>query len=322
VIILIVALAVAAWVILTNWNTAESEMLVVPGVVGLSEAAAKTKIETAGFKAEKGGTQPSADVPEGDIARQDPEPNTKLEKGKTVSYWVSSGEGKVVVPSVVGLSQVEAAAKLTKAGLEVITKNEVNPDAELGTVLRQNPEADKKVNAGTTVTITIAAATNTVKVPSLSGMTQENAAALLTSMNLVPNLVHVDSTMPGGTVVDQNPKSGVEVQPNSTVNVSVSNAPISTTVTVPAVAALGLTEAQAKARLAQYGLKAKVIQLETPDFKPGLCIYQTPAAGEVVKVGSVVEITIAIEPVTTTTLPPTTTTTTAAPTTTTTPPAT
>ena len=74
------------------------------------------------------------------------------------------------------------------------------------------------------------------------------------------------------------------------MKVFVSNAPAPTTVKVPAVAALGLTEAQAKAKLALYGLKAKVVDQETPDFKPGLCIYQDPAAGVEVKIGSVVQI--------------------------------
>ena len=59
------------------------------------------------------------------------------------------------------------------------------------------------------------------------------------------------------------------------------------------MAALGLTAAQAKAKLALYGLKAKIIDLETPDFEPGLCIYQDPAAGSEVEIGSVVEITVA-----------------------------
>ena len=85
----------------------------------------------------------------------------------------------------------------------------------------------------------------------------------------------------------------------------VSNAPAATTVNVPAVGALGLTEAEAKAILAKYHLKTKVIDLETPDSKPGLCIYQNPAAGAEVKIGSVVSITVARKPQnTTTTAPP------------------
>ena len=311
VIILILALAGGAYVILSNWSTAGADLGTVPGVVGLSQADAIATIEAAGFKSEKEGEQPSADVAEGDVARQDPDENTKLEKGKTISIWISSGEGKVDVPSVVGMTEVQAAEKLGAAGLKVVSKPEVNPDQEVGTVLRQNPEGGKKVDAGSTVTITVAAATNTVKVPPLIGMMQDNAVTLLNSMDLVAKVEAIDSQLPGGTVVDQDPKAGAEVQPGTTVTVYVSNAPEATTVKVPAVGALGLTEAQAKAKLAQYGLKAKVINLETPDFKPGLCIYQDPAAGVEVKIGSVVEITIAREPVTTTTTtePPTTTTT-------------
>ncbi len=319
VIILILALAGGAYVILSNWSTAEADLGTVPGVVGLSEAAAIAKIEAAGFKSEKEGVQPSADVAEGDVARQDPEQDSRLEKGKTISIWISSGEGKVEVPNVVGMSEVQAAEKLGAAGLKVVSKPEVNPEQAVGSVLRQNPEGGKKVDAGTTVTITVAAATNTIKVPPLTGMAQANAVALLNSMNLVAKVEAIDSQLPGGTVVDQDPKAGIEVQPGATVKVYVSNAPPVTTVKVPAVAALGLSEAQAKAKLAQYGLKARVIDLETPDFKPGLCIYQDPAAGVEVKIGSVVDITIARVPVTTTTTAPPTTTTTVPPTTTTQP---
>jgi eukaryotic-like serine/threonine-protein kinase len=324
-IVLILALAGAAYVIYTNWNTAETELGVVPGVVGLTEAEAIAKITAAGFDPDKKGVQPSADVPAGDVARQDPENGARIEKGKTVGYWVSSGEGKVVVPDVVNKSAVNAAAILTKAGLIPEPTDEVNTEVPVGTVLRQNPEAGKEVDAGTTVTIVVAAGSNTVMVPDFGvGITNQTVAmSLLNSMNLLAKVQAVDSQLPGGTVVDQNPKGGTEVQPGSPVTLYVSNAPVVTTVKVPAVAALGLTEAQAKARLAQYGLTAKVVDQETPDFKPGLCIYQDPAAGKEVKIGSEVQIWIAREPVTTTTTtaPPTTTTTTttAPPTTTTTP---
>jgi eukaryotic-like serine/threonine-protein kinase len=186
-------------------------------------------------------------------------------------------------------------------------------------VLRQNPEATKKADAGSIVTITVAAQTNTVSVPSLTGMMQQNALALLNSMNLVGKVQAVDSTLPGGTVDHQDPAATTDVQPGSTVTLYVSNAPPITTVKVPAVAAIGLNEAQAKAKLAQYGLEAKVVYTQTPDFKPGLCIYQSPAAGKEVDIGSVVTIQISKKPVTTTTTePPTTTTTTEPPVTTTT----
>ncbi len=129
--------------------------------------------------------------------------------------------------------------------------------------------------------------------------------ALLKGMNLVAEVQETDSALPGGMVDHQDPASASEVQPGTTVKIFVSNAPMPKTVIVPAVGALGLTAAQAKAILARYGLKARVIDLETPDSRPGLCIYQDPAAGVEVKIGSVVNITVARKPQnTTTTTPP------------------
>ncbi len=179
VIVLILALAGAAYVILTNWSTAEADMRTVPSVVGLSEADAQAKIEAARLQVREG-RGPAL----GRRGRRAKSPartrsrTPRLEKGKTIGYWISSGEGKVEVPDVTKMDQTKAAATLAKLGLDVATKPEVNADVEAGTVLRQNPEAGKKVDAGTTVTLTIAAASNTVKVPYLIGMMKDNADRL------------------------------------------------------------------------------------------------------------------------------------------------
>jgi eukaryotic-like serine/threonine-protein kinase len=302
--ILVLALAAVAYVIVSDRSGTDRPQLgAVPEVVGLTQAKAIAKIQAAGFSCRVEGKQPSFDIAEGDVVLQDTAGGTKLEKGETVGIWISSGTGQIAAPDVVGLTQAEAVERLRKAGLEALAKPEVGSDVEVGRVLRQNPEADKKVDPGTTVTITVAAVTNTVKVPPLAGMTQESAVALLQGLNLVAQVQQTDSALPGGTVDHQDPPSASEVQPGTAVKVFVSNAPAAKTVIVPAVGALGLTEAAAKTVLARYRLKAKVTDLETPDFKPGLCIYQDPAFGVEVKIGSVVNITIARKP-TTTTLPP------------------
>ncbi len=88
------------------------------------------------------------------------------------------------------------------------------------------------------------------------------------------NLVASDAgrsipTLPGGTVVDQNPKAGQEVQPGSTVTIYVSNAPDVDHGQGAGGRGSGCTEPRPKAKLALYGLKAKVIHLETPDYPAG-----------------------------------------------------
>ena len=310
VLVLILALAGGAYAILSAWGSGVSaNTAVVPSLVGLTEAQAKKKVDDAGLKFRVAGTQPSADVDEGNVVRQEPDDGTRQDKGGTVSVWLSSGKGKVKVPDVVGKTQVDATQQLMNLGLKVNPKSESNKDKPVGTVLRQNPAADAEVDAGSTVTIVVVAPSNTVSVPNVLTMNQDAAKALLEGMGLTVVLEAIDSTETGGTVVDQNPKGGEEVQPESTVTLYISNAPLPTTVKVPAV--VGMTRAQAVARLAFFGLKANIIYEDTPDYEPNMVILQDPTAGEEVEKGSTVDITVSREPpsTTTTTEPPTTTTT-------------
>ena len=302
VIVVILGLAGAAYLLLADRDGAPS-LAVVPAVVGLSESDAVAKLQAVGFDPVKQGVQPSADVAEGMIVRQDPQESGKLQEGKTVGYWVSSGDGLIAVPNVVGISQEKAAAELRTAGLDVSLKAEVSAAQPVGTVLRQYPDATQQVDAGIAVAITVAAAANTVAVPLLTGMSDDVALAALESMGLAGTVREVASQLDGGTVLGQDPAPGTEVQPGSSVTVDVSNAPRSNIVMVPAVAALGLTRSQAEATLAKYGLKARVVYQETADCRAGLCIYQRPAAGIQSKIGGSVTIVVSRVPKTTTTVP-------------------
>ncbi len=323
VIILLLALGGGAYAVFANWNTAAAEIAVVPGVVGMSQENAKKAVEAAGFDFKVEGEQPSADVEAGSIAYQEPGEGTELALGEQVSVWVSSGEGKVEVPNVVGKTQVAATQQLMALGLEVVTKEETVKDQQVGMIVRQSPGEGEQVDAGTKVTIVVVAPSNTVEVPRLIGMTEDSAVALVEGMKLVAVVRERESTEPGKTVVDQDPREGEEAEPGSEVIIFVSNAPEVTTVRVPPVAQMGYTVAQARARLATYGLRSNTVEVETPNYPPGEVIGQDPPAGVEVERGSIVALTVAKEPpsTTTTTLPPTTTTT-QPPTTTTKPPTT
>jgi len=309
--VLILALGGAAYAIFSNWGTPEGQLVVVPSVLGMTGAQAKEKIEALGLKFENAGEQASADYPAGQVCRQEPEEGVKLAKGETVRVWISSGVGKVQVPNVVGMDQVDAAAKLAALGLKPKSKSEAAPDAVPGTVIRQSPAAGEMVDPGSTVVIVVATEAETVTVPRLIGYMVETATAYLESMGLSYTIQEVDSTYPGGTVVNQDPQPGREVEPGYKVTLFVSNAPPVTTVMVPAVGGLGYKVERATAILSEHSLRAKITYYETRDFEPGVVIQQDPPAGTIVEKGSYVELLVAVQPpsTTTTTLPPTTTTT-------------
>jgi serine/threonine protein kinase/beta-lactam-binding protein with PASTA domain len=308
VVILILALAGGGYAILSNWSGSRGDLVVVPKVVGLSESDAAKVLGARGFKMEVEGEQASADVIKGLVARQDPEDETKQVKGSTVSVWISSGAGTVTLPDVVGKTQVEAAQLLGSMGLKVKSQDQVSKDATVGTVLKQSPEADQEVEAGSTVTIVIAVAADTVTVPRLTGRTKDEAVSLIKGLKLTPSVKEVESTLAAGTVVEQRPQEGAEIAPGSEVTIYVSSA--STRVKVPDV--VGRSQAQATAKLKANGLSPRIMTRVTSDYPAGRVIEQNPSAGDEVEKGSSVTIIVSKSPApsTTTTVAPTTTTTT------------
>jgi beta-lactam-binding protein with PASTA domain len=225
-----------------------------------------------------------------------------------VSVWISSGAGTVTLPDVVGKTQVEAAQLLGSMGLKVKSQDQVSKDATVGTVLKQSPEADQEVEAGSTVTIVIAVAADTVTVPRLTGRTKDEAVSLIKGLKLTPSVKEVESTLAAGTVVEQRPQEGAEIAPGSEVTIYVSSA--STRVKVPDV--VGRSQAQATAKLKANGLSPRIMTRVTSDYPAGRVIEQNPSAGDEVEKGSSVTIIVSKSPApsTTTTVAPTTTTTT------------
>ena len=308
VIILIMALAGGAYAILSTWNGGAKNQVAAPSVLGLTVDAATAKARTEGFSLSNKGTMPSADYAAGQVARQVPDEGTKLGKGDAIQVWLSSGQGQVTVPNLVGMTVEDAAQELGAKSLKVKKADATDATKPAGTVVRQDPAANAQVSAGATITIYVVSATNTVTVPLLTNLSQDTAVANLTALKLVPAIQQTNSTLPLGTVVDQNPKAGQDVPVGSTVTIMVSNNPTPVQVYVPDVT--GLSPSKAEAALAQYGLSASVTQQETPDHPAGQIFQQIPGAGVKVNKGSTVEIVVAVTPVTTTTtLPPTTTTT-------------
>ena len=91
--LIILLLAIIAAVAVALWWTMSGNKVEVPGVVGLSRAAAVKALENDGFKA---GVQEefSDRVAEGFVSRQAPTSGTKLREGATVDIWVSKGSQK------------------------------------------------------------------------------------------------------------------------------------------------------------------------------------------------------------------------------------
>src|ERR687891_317635 len=201
------------------------------------------------------------------------------------------GTQQVGVPDVIGQTQEAATALITGRGLEVGTVTPEESDEPAGTVIRQDPAPDTRVDEGTAVNLTVAAAPETVPVPDgLVGSTQEEATAALQAAGLTVGTVTPDeeSDEEPGTVTATDPASGTEVAVGSAVNLVVASEPDQ--VTVPSV--IGRTLDDARAAIEGAGLVLGNVERRESDQPVDIVLETNPAGGSQVAPDSSVDLVI------------------------------
>jgi beta-lactam-binding protein with PASTA domain len=204
------------------------------------------------------------------------------------------------VPSLVGLTQVEAQDRAASRGFIVKTVRR-SAAAPPGRVVDQAPQPGADLEGGSQVMVVVSAGRQQVTVPKLVGSTADAAEQLLTAQGLQAIKKTIDSPKPKGIVVAQDPADGTRVPKGSTVTLSVSNG--QGEVKVPAVQ--GMSESDAVAAIVGANLVPVVIQVPSP--KPqGTVIAQDPPANQPVPARSKVRVNVSGGPALTQTLTVTT----------------
>ncbi|TGV26645.1 Stk1 family PASTA domain-containing Ser/Thr kinase, partial [Mesorhizobium sp. M00.F.Ca.ET.186.01.1.1] len=118
-------------------------------------------------------------IEKGMVIRQDPAPPMRLKEKAVVTLYVSKGQELIDMPNLITLPRATAEETLKKNGfkLESVKFVEEEDDkAEVGTVIKQSPEANEKVYAGkTSVTVTISKGKAFVTMPDVRGKSVEAA---------------------------------------------------------------------------------------------------------------------------------------------------
>ena len=210
----------------------------VPAVVNVSRDDADNQLRNLGFVLDYR-TAYSDSIKKGNVISVEPGVGSKVNKGSTVTVTVSSGPEKVKLPdNLQGQSEAYVRNALKDLGLvdgRVSTVESASVPA--GMVVELSPEkgsTDDKgaqtVEAGSTVNIVLSS--GKVKVPSLVGLTKDQAIAALTAQDVLlnTNIETVQTTeRPAGTVLSQSSAAGTLVPQNSTVTIRVAATPTQTT---------------------------------------------------------------------------------------------
>src|SRR5262249_33720717 len=119
----------------------------------------------------------------GTVYAQDPAAGQKIDKGGQVKLTFNKGKGQVDLPNVVGQPAATANTTLAQLGLQSQVVQQES-DQPVGTVLAQDPAAGK-VNAGSTVKLTVSQGKGQVAVPNVTGLDVVTATSQLSTAGLV-----------------------------------------------------------------------------------------------------------------------------------------
>jgi serine/threonine-protein kinase len=191
------------------------------GLAGLSQEEATAKLEAAGFAVQTVSAN-SDRVEAGLTIRSDPSGGTTLTRGSTVVLTISKGQKLAKVPVLVGTQRSVAVQQIRGRGLVPGVEEEESAKPE-GQVIRQAPSAGSELPRGSAVTIVVSAGEEEATVPNVIGKERSAAVEAVRAAGLSPSVQEEETEVPQqiGRVTDQFPPPGSEVEPGSTVTLSV-----------------------------------------------------------------------------------------------------
>ncbi|MEU7994642.1 Stk1 family PASTA domain-containing Ser/Thr kinase [Micromonospora sp. NPDC049060] len=202
------------------------------------------------------------------------------------------GDDRATVPTVTGLTQQEAFARIEQANLVPKEGDQVfNKDCQKGQVVNQDPPANSLLEANRDVVVRVCGGVEMKAIPSdLVGSTYESAKNRLEAAGFKVDKKEKDDAEKAGIVLEVSPAPGKQVAAESTVTLTVSRGNVGK---VPNV--VGDSEDDAKEELDEAGYDVNVKQgREVPPEEAGQVTKQDPPAGSNLARGKTVTIVVTV----------------------------
>ncbi|TLS39543.1 Stk1 family PASTA domain-containing Ser/Thr kinase [Streptomyces montanus] len=213
-----------------------------------------------------------------------------------IGKWVFSetggtGDETFPAPNFVNRTVAEAKDMARNVDLNVTTTPKACEDTPKGSVCAQDPKAKTQVSKNDTITLTVSTGAPKVAVPNVIDDSLEDAQRKLEGdkFQFKVKTESKESSEEPGTVLDQDPQAGDEVEKGSTITLTIAKEKQQST--VPDVT--GKTCDEAKAQLEENDLVGVCAEVETDDDALiGKVISTSPSANSQADPGSQVTIQV------------------------------
>ncbi|OZD73276.1 serine/threonine protein kinase [Rhodococcus sp. 05-340-1] len=196
----------------------------------------------------------------------------------------------VTVPSVVGLASDEAQRELENVGLRVTVQEKPDASVPEGSAIGTNPAAGSQTESPGDIQLDVSSGPQQVQVPRLTGRTQQEASDALNEVGLEldPTVARAPSTPENlDKVVEQNPSSGVSMNADSQVRITLGSGPAQ--VRMPNV--VGQLVDVAQPNVEGAGLRVQVQNIDSSQ-PVGQVVSTDPAGGANVAENTVVTLRV------------------------------
>ena len=208
----------------TTSETTEQKTKKMINVEGLSESAAKSQLEKAGFTNVRVDRVNDDNVPENYVIKQSVAEAEVIEIDREIVITVSLGAAELSVPSVAGKSVEEADSMISEAGFNVTHSYELSETVEKNYVIRTDPEASVMAASGSTIKIIVSNGPKEVQVPDVKNLTEEAAVSTIESLKLAVGEVKREpsDTVPEGRIISQTIDPSASVPEGTPIGFTVS----------------------------------------------------------------------------------------------------
>lgn len=257
------------------------ELVAVPDLSGFTEERACEELDKDGLVYTI--VPKESNAPVGTVFAQEPEAGQEIAVGNEVTVFISLGKGEDVIPDLSGMSLKSAADLMASLGGSVKVRSQKDdPKATDGTILSQEPTSGKAMQRGTVVYVVVCHRSGTKKVaPSLIGKSVAEAKAEAVGLGL--DLVVEGDTGDNARVLTQKTEPGAVLNGNRLV--------VSASAQVPVPDVCTQTYEQAVNNLQNAGLKLGKVSAAAGQ-NDNIVIEQYPGAGQVVSLGSSIDLTV------------------------------
>ncbi len=199
-VLLAIILALAVLAALGGWYLGVARYTTTPGVLNLSEAAARVKLDRTGLKMDASKEAYSETVNKGFVISTAPAPGDRVLEDGTVAAVISLGPERHKVPDVRGESLDDAQQALDKASLEYgEAVNRFHEKVPKGRVIGTDPAPATPLRPNTAVDVIVSKGPRPIKIPDHTGKPAERAEEALEQKGFEVDTTEVNSdTVPDG----------------------------------------------------------------------------------------------------------------------------